>query len=305
LSRAGQDLDEESNRHFSTQDVYVSGACYLIKKGFNELTALHNHSSCPHISLLLISLYSFITAGFVFVPANAFCLPTGAEIMERVYNRDDGDDSKAVYDMVLEDKGGDRRVRKMIVYTKDYGKLVKSVTRFTSPADIAGTGFLNWDNSKGEDDQFLYLPALKRVRRVVSTQKHLRFVNTDFTNEDMERREVERDEHHLIGAGEYNTLKCYVIKSKKHTRSQYGYFKSWIAEDLDLAVKVEFYDKKLRHIKTFEAQALKKIDNIWTISQSIMVDHRRKHKTMMTLKNITYNGGLPDNYFTKNFLRSH
>jgi hypothetical protein len=227
--------------------------------------------------------------------------------MERAYNREDGDDSEAVYDMILEDKSGDRRVRKMIVYTKDYGTLVKSVIRFTSPADIAGTGFLNSDNSEGEDDQFLYLPALKRVRRIVSTQKHLRFVNTDFTNEDLERREVERDDHLLIGAGEYKTLKCYVIKStpKKHTRSQYGYFKSWVAEDLDLVVKVEFYDKKLRHIKTFEARALKKIDDIWTISKSIMVDHRKKHKTMMTLKSITYNGGIPDNYFSANFLRSY
>jgi hypothetical protein len=241
------------------------------------------------------------------IPLHASGTTTGAEVMERVFDRYDGEDSEAVYAMTLEAEGGDRRIRDMIMYRKDVGDLEKRLIRFTSPADIAGTGFLNWDNIGREDDQFLYLPALKRVRRIVSSQKHRRFVNTDFTNEDMERREVARDDHDLLGTEEYNGLRCYVVKStpKEKGNSQYGYVKSWLAEDLDIAVKMEFFDKKLNHRKTFEVMSLKKIDTIWTVVKSSMVDHDRKHRTTLELKSIGYNVGIPDSYFTKHFLQSY
>jgi len=227
--------------------------------------------------------------------------------MSRVYDRDDGSDSEATYEMVLEDRNGNQRTRGMTLYRKDFGEKKKSVTRFTSPADIAGTAFLNWDNIGTSDDQFLYLPALKRVRRVVSTQKHLRFVNTDFTHEDMERREVDLDDHLLLGTEELSGQTCHVIKSTplEEETSQYGYYKSWIAKDLDMPVKVEFYDRKLRHAKTFEVHSVKKINDIWTVQKSTMTDHERKHRTTLVLKSIRYNGNLPDSYFTKAFLQSY
>ena len=227
--------------------------------------------------------------------------------MERVFDRYDGEDSEAVYGMILKDEGGDRRIREMTMYRKDFGDLEKRLIRFTSPAEIAGTGFLNWDNIDTEDDQFLYLPALRRVRRIVSSQKHLRFVNTDFTNEDMERREVARDEHSLLGTEEYNGLRCYVVKStpKEKGSSQYGYIQSWVAEDLDIAVKMEFFDKQQSRKKTFEVVSLKKIDDIWTVVKSSMADHERKHRTTLELKSIRYNAGIPDSYFTTHFLQSY
>jgi hypothetical protein len=249
----------------------------------------------------------FILPVSCFMPVHAYCAPTGTEIMQRVFDRYDGEDSEAVYEMILEDKGGDRRIRKMLMYRKDFEDLEKRLTRFTSPADIAGTGFLNWDNSDTEDDQFLYLPALKRVRRIVSSQKHLRFVNTDFTNEDMERREVARDDHDLLGTEEYNGLRCFVVKStpREKDSSQYGYVRSWVVEDLDIAVKMEFFDKKLNHKKTFEVMSLKKIDTIWTVVKYSMIDHDRMHRTTLELKSIRYNVGIPDSYFTKHFLQSY
>ncbi|MBW1794401.1 MAG: outer membrane lipoprotein-sorting protein [Deltaproteobacteria bacterium] len=242
------------------------------------------------------------------ISENGFCQPSATQIMEQVYHRDDGDDSKAVSEMILEDKNGDRRIRELIVYTKDFpGDVIKSLTRFTSPADIAGTGFLNWDNKDKQDDQFLYLPALKRVRRIVTTQKHLRFVNSDFTYEDMERREVDRDTHQLLGTTQYKDLDCYLIRSipKEMTNTQYGYFKSWIAKNLNIIVKTEFYDKNQDHYKTYTALALKKIDHIWTITHALLEDHKRNHKTILKLKGIEYNINLSDSYFTKNFLGSY
>ena len=103
----------------------------------------------------------------------------GLQIAKKVYDRDDGKDSYAKVKMLLIDKNDRKRLRTLITASKDYGSVSKSLTRFYTPADIDGTAFLTWENKDGDDDQFLYLPALRRVRRVVSAQKKNRFVNTN------------------------------------------------------------------------------------------------------------------------------
>ena len=255
-----------------------------------------------HIFLLITSLvFSSNVAGKI----------SGKQIMQKAYDRNDGDNSKTISEMILQDAKGHKRIRKVTGYTKDFGTRIKTLTRFTSPADIAGTGFLNWDNQDKADDQFLYLPAMKRVRRIVSTQKHNRFVNTDMTYEDMERREVNRDHHQFLGtvkSKQHKNITLYVVKStsKKGVDSQYGYIKCWVAKELDyLVLKIHFYNKKGKHIKTMNVSSLKKVDNIWTAMKISLVDYRRKHKTIVSIKQIEYNRGIPNSYFTKNALKSY
>ncbi|MBW2742169.1 MAG: outer membrane lipoprotein-sorting protein, partial [Deltaproteobacteria bacterium] len=120
---------------------------------------------------------------------------SGKELAQKVYDRENGDDSTAHMIMKLINKRGHERIRDFTSYSKDYSPLIKQLIRFTSPADIEGTGFLSIEKSEGETDQFLYLPSLRRTRRIVSSQKSNRFVNSDFTYEDMERRPVEDSEH--------------------------------------------------------------------------------------------------------------
>ncbi|MBW1717847.1 MAG: outer membrane lipoprotein-sorting protein [Deltaproteobacteria bacterium] len=127
---------------------------------------------------------------------------SGKALAQRVYDRENGDDSLARATMELISKGGRKRVRQFTIYTKDDGPLQKTLIRFHSPADIEGTGFLSIEKEGGNTEQFLYLPALRRTRRVVSSQKARRFVNTDFTYEDMERRPVEDSDHQFGKAPE-------------------------------------------------------------------------------------------------------
>ena len=101
-------------------------------------------------------------------------------IMDKVFTRYDGDDSYSEVEMVLLDKKGYERKRQLEIYTKDYGKLIKTYIKFTEPADIRGTAFLSIENEGKDNTQYLYLPALGRARRIVSSQKKLRFVNTDY-----------------------------------------------------------------------------------------------------------------------------
>lgn len=229
----------------------------------------------------------------------------GDQVAKNVYDRDDGKDSYAKVKMLLVDKKGRKRMRTLITAVKAYGSVNKSFTRFYTPADIDGTAFLTWENPNGDDDQFLYLPALRRVRRVVSTQKKNRFVNTDFTYEDLERREVEQDTHRILKTETYDSYTCWVLESipKSGASSQYGKRVSWIAQDLYIPLKVQFYDKKKgRMVKRLLNRQVEQIDGIWTVMDSEMQDLKRKHRTLMRISEIKYNRGIPDRVFTREYM---
>lgn len=251
--------------------------------------------------------YSIVFA-LIFIFCTGFChklhAMDGLTLAQQVYDRDDGKDSHSVIQMLLIDKGGKKRFRTMITTTKQYGNTIKSLIRFTSPADIEGTSFLTWENEDREDDQFLYLPALKRVRRIVSTQKASRFVNTDYTYEDMERRKPNLDQHHITGEEKLLDLDCWILESipKTEESSQYGKRKSWIAKDILLPLKVEYYDKKSRMLKELGVVKFKQIDGIWTVIASEMQDLKKKHRTLLRTKTITFNQGVDDSIFTEAYM---
>ncbi len=234
--------------------------------------------------------------------------PTGAAIAQHAYDRDDGKTFQAQGTMTLVDRHGKEKTRTYTSYSKDYGQRIKTLIRFSAPADIAGTSFLSWDN-EGTDDQFIYLPALKRVRRIVTTQKDGQFVNSDITYEDMERREVNLDRHELLSTVSFKGHPVvYILKStpKKPQDSQYRYRKSWLAKDLDyLALKGEFYDKHGKLVKTFEANRIEKINGIWTVMKMTFHDLKRHHQTVVSLSKVSYNKPLANAYFTKTALESY
>jgi len=231
---------------------------------------------------------------------------TGTELAQRVYDREIGDDSAAQMVMVLISKSGRKREREFTTYRKDYGSLIKQLIRFTTPADIAGTGFLNLEIEGGDTDQFLYLPALRRVRRIVSSQKSHRFVNTDFTYEDMERRPVEDSDHQITGEEKIGDTDCWVLESrpKKEAESQYAVIKGWVAKEIYLPVLIENFNKKGSLIKKYRVNRLENIQNIWTEIKVVMEDLNKKHRTIMKIRNIVYNTRLSDHIFTKQNLEN-
>ncbi len=229
----------------------------------------------------------------------------GTQVAQKVYDRDDGDDSYARVKMLIIDKRGQKRLRTLVTATKDYPEGIKIFTRFYTPADIDGTAFLTWENENGDNDQFLYLPALRRVRRVVSSQKKNRFVNTDFTYEDLERRKVALDDHRILRTETFAGHSCWVLEStpKKASSSQYGKRVSWIAQDLNMTLRVDFYDPNGKPLKRLLFSSLKDIDGIWTAIDTEMQDLERESRTLMRITDIKYNQGIPDRVFTKEYMQ--
>jgi outer membrane lipoprotein-sorting protein len=207
--------------------------------------------------------------------------------------------------MVLRDRRGGERKRNLEILAKDYGKLRKSFIRFTQPADIAGTAFLSWENDNADDTQYLYLPALGRARRIVTSQKNLTFVNTDFTYEDMQRRQPEKDNHKLIAEEDYNNFKCYIVESIPQDAGTSQYLKrvSWVDKASSMIVKVNFYDKKGELSKLFQVKELKQESGIWTAMETIMEDLKEGTATLMKVTDVRYNQGLDDEIFTERRLQ--
>ncbi len=238
-------------------------------------------------------------------PADAQETPlTAREIAQKVYDRELGDDITTIGSMALISRNGRTRLRKFTSHGKDYGPVIKQLVRFTTPADIAGTGFLSLEKDDGTTEQFLYLPALGRTRRIVSSQKNRSFVNTDFTYEDMQRRPVDDWHHTLNGSEAINNTDCFIITStaKTVTDTAYSQIKSWIAKDFFMPLKVEFWNRKGKHYKTYQVQTFKDIQNIMTETEVMMENLEKNHKTIIKSISVTYNQNLADKIFSKRHL---
>jgi len=229
--------------------------------------------------------------------ARAFAM-TGQELAQKVYDRDDGDDAFFRTEMVLIDKNGRERRRLLETCVRDDGNRIRSYLEFLEPKDIEGTRFLSWENEGADDTQYLYLPELGRARRIVSSQKRLQFVNTDFTYEDMQRRRPEEDGHLITGETLYLDRPAYILESTARPgTSQYARRVSLVDAEALVPVSVDYFDAKDRMIKTFRVLDLKKAGGIWTGMLVEMHDLKADHRTRMRILEVRYNTGIPQQVF--------
>jgi hypothetical protein len=259
---------------------------------------------CIH-SLCLLPIYLLIILTFIVI--NAYCSDdnqtkelSGKDIMTKVKERPDGDDRRITTQITLINKRGKNRERTVMLLSKDYGKDSKSIMFFQSPADVKGTGFLQYeyDDPSKDDDRWLYLPALKKVRRISGSSKSDYFMGTDFTYDDMGEHSVDEDTHTLIREEEVDGQKCWVVESVPLDKG-YMYSKkiSWIRQENFTALKVEFYDRQGDLLKTLTVPDLRMQDGFWTVFKMEMDNLQEKHKTVLEIKEMSYNLGLEDSLF--------
>jgi hypothetical protein len=226
---------------------------------------------------------------------------TPAQIAQLTFDRNLGDDMQMRGSMELISNNGQVRSREFISLRKDSNTERKQLIRFTAPADIAGTAFLSLETDNSSNtEQHLYLPALKRTRRIVASQMGRSFVNSDFTYEDMQRHPVEDWNYQLDGVGTISGHACYILIStpKPGTDTQYGKLVSWIEKERFIPIKAEFYDKKGQHTKSYFVNRFEIIDKIATEMDILMEDLLSGHKTRLKTLEIKYNSGLNDSLFT-------
>jgi len=232
--------------------------------------------------------------------------PSGPDVAQNVHDRNVGDDMTCSQTMELIPASGQPRVRKLTVTGADRDGLRRSLLRFTSPADIEGTGFLAMEDGQGGTEQFLYLPALKRSRRIVAGQKGRSFVNTDFTYEDMERRPVDDSEHRVTGEEAVGGVACWILESrpKPEAESQYSLIRAWVARDMHLPLRVDFFKKGKEPTKRYTVLQLENIQEIWTETKVVMEDLESGHRTVLTTSEVRYNTGVAESAFSTQALEN-
>ncbi len=248
--------------------------------------------------LSLLVLTGFVTS------VNAQQL-TGRQIMDKVYNRPAPKDQISDLTMTLINKSGQKRVRKLKQFIKDNGTVEKKIMFFISPADVKNTSFMNWsyDNSDKNDDQWIYLPALKRVKRISSDDKSDYFMGSDFTYDDLGDRKLDDDVHKLLREEKVEGVDCYVVESvPKDEDYMYSKTVTWVRKDNFLGVKKEFYDEDGEYLKTLHVEKFDKFDGVWVIEKLKMENVQNNHKTIMELTNIKVNTGVPDSKFTQRMM---
>ncbi len=231
---------------------------------------------------------------------------TGLEIMQKVYDRPTGNDMEATLTMTLINSQGDKRVRKIKQFIRDFGDVEKKIMFFISPADVKNTSFMNWsyDEEGKDDDQWIYLPALKKIKRISSDSKGDYFMGSDFTYDDLGDRKPSEDTHKILRTEKVNGLDCYVVESvPKDEDYMYSKTITWVVKDRWYGLKKEFYDEDGELLKILTLNKADKIKGYWIIDDVEMNNVQKNHKTRMQLSDIKIDTGIPASKFTQRMMK--
>jgi outer membrane lipoprotein-sorting protein len=255
-----------------------------------------------------------VAAGFVAVSALANA-ETAREMLDQARIVNDAREPKDVSEntkMTLYDSRGGERVRELAIYDKNYGhRTRKAILFFLSPPEVRGVGFLAWSEPGKDDDQWLYLPELKRVRQISGSSRKQSFQGSDFSYDDLQLFDDIRDwtesdaTSKLLRDGEVvDGASCAVIELAPQGKDyDYGRLVVWLDRKDAVYRKVEFYDKKDGAlVKTLALGAFENIDGIPTARTIEMANVKKGTKTRLEYSDIHYNKGLSDESFTERAL---
>ena len=240
---------------------------------------------------------------------------TGREVMEKQKELHKVQSEIGDEIMLLVDKDGSKEKRLVKRYAKEVGDDVhRYLIVFLNPADIRGTALLTWEQEERDNDQWLYLPAQKKMQRIAKGSKKNYFMGTDFTYEDMEPEDLDNFNYTILRSEKLNQDKkdfdCYVIESvpaNKEKKRESGYSKRiiWIEKGHIYTLKVEFYDRRGRLQKIQTNHALENVSGtVWRAKKTLMNHLGRKHKTLTGIKSRKINTPVKDSVFTERFILS-
>ncbi len=259
----------------------------------------------PKRTLLVALLIVFSLPGFAQfdnLPANE----KGLAIAREADRRDAGwRDSTATLVMVLRNRQGQessREMRSKSLEVADDGD--KSLIVFDEPRDVRGTALLTFSRKVGDDDQWLYLPALKRVKRIASSNKSGPFMGSEFAYEDISSQEVEKYTYNYLRDETLNGQDCFVIERDPVDEAS-GYSRQvvWLDKAEYRVHKVEYYDRKQSHLKTLIFHDYQQyLNKHWRASRLEMMNHQTMKSTTLSFRDYQFASGLDEREFNQSGL---
>ncbi|MCA9484231.1 MAG: outer membrane lipoprotein-sorting protein [Nitrospina sp.] len=231
----------------------------------------------------------------------------GLAIAREDDRRDNGfQDFEAEMVMVLTNRQGDEARRH--IHTKNLeveGDGDKSLVIFDEPRDVKGTALLNFSHKRETDDQWLYLPALKRVKRISSANKSGAFMGSEFAYEDITSQEVEKYTYKWLRDEPLDGANCFVFERyPAYENSGYTRQVVWLDADEYRLRKIEYYDRKNELLKTQTFSGYKQyLGQYWYPDAMHMVNHQTGKKTALLWSNYKFRAGFTDRDFNKNSLK--
>jgi len=231
---------------------------------------------------------------------------SGRDIIQMMEDQDKSKTSSMSSVMLIK-RGDQQLIRKMTTLSKKYDGVEKSIIKFDKPFDVKNIMYLTWshEDPEKEDDMWIYLPAESLVRRVSEGSKKGSFMRSDFANEDIQKREVDDDLHKFLRREEFSGIDCYVVESIPVRKEETAYLKKviWVHSELLLPVKIDFYDKAGRVIKTAIYGGFEKIDGVNVYTKSVMETPKKRTKTFMERRDIRFDLEISDSVFQQSNLK--
>jgi hypothetical protein len=260
-------------------------------------------------ALLLLLYYE---RGIASVPT----AETAEWVARQADNRDIGRDGRFELKMRLFDRQQRVRERELTILTlrpssgpggkNASGSGDRVLIRFTYPNDIKGTAFLVWEHPDGEDERFLYLPGLGRVRRIAGAEAQDSFVGSDFTYEDISGRELDDyrytmvEENAVWTAADGQRVPAYRIESRaKNSQARFPRVVSTIRKDNFVIVHADIHNRRDERQKIYDVRRLDLVQSIWTLSEIVMTNSTEQSRTELLVKSVRYNTGLKEEDFSR------
>lgn len=256
------------------------------------------------------AIFCFITLAAVGVPISlaAAAEPSAEEIIKRSLDTFyyGGKDQRVRVAMKLINAQGSVRERNMTMLRLNVGGAgdQKYYIFFHSPADVKGTAFLVWKYPRAEDDRWIYIPAIKLVRRIAADDKRSSFVGSDFTYEDVSGRDVTDEAHRLLKREDLSGRPTFVVESKPKAALDYARRVVWVDAERWLPLKEEYYDTQDQLSRIFVAEKVEQINGVWTATARTMKNDKSGHRTEISLSGVEYGVGLTEDIFTERYLRA-
>ena len=231
----------------------------------------------------------------------------GLAIAHEVENRDSGwQDMLVTLKMILRNKQGDestRDIQQKVLEVSGDGD--KSLTVFNKPRDIKGTAFLSFSHIVDPDDQWLYMPALKRVKRISSSNKSGPFMGSQYAYEDLASFEVGKYNYKYLRDEVLGATDSFVIENiPLYEFSGYTRQVVWIDKSRYIPLQIEYYDRKNELLKTASFIGYEQyLGRYWRANKQIMVNHQNGKTTELLLSDYQFKTGLSARNFDKNSLK--
>ena len=220
--------------------------------------------------------------------------------------------SESIARLVISDGKGNQRMRKFTSASKTDASqsVTKTIMRFLEPADVQGTSILTYDYEKKNDDMWLYMPALRKIRRIVSGEKAKNFMGSEFTNADIMKPALDEYVYKVLGSEPVDAIDCWkleMIPATKAIADEYGYSKkiAWVAKPDYVMRKTEFFDAEGKLLKVMITAKVQLLDEKLKKYQPVDIKMENKQNgrsSGFVIERFAFNPNVKDEYFTTDYL---